>query len=112
MGGENVEGIYFVAYYADDIQLPRFQSFKRRYMERFGRTANFASAFSYEAVQVITTAIEANGGRTEGFERRLPGLEIDGLMGQFTIDEYGDVHRAHYIVTISEGRFVTLKTIQ
>jgi len=111
MGGQIVEGIEFIAFYSDDISLPDFQSFKVRYFQRFGRIANFASSFGYEAVQTIHQALDVNNGKVTDLHETIPGMTVPGIMGEFTFDSYGDVHRTHYIVTIKEGEFITLRTI-
>ena len=60
---------------------------------------------------VIYAALLANGGKTKNFARRIPNLRIKGVLGDFTIDEFGDVDRADYIVTIDEGEFKTLQVL-
>lgn len=109
-GGHHVEGIIFVIDYAADNPNPEFIKFRESYKNRFGQTPNYASAFGYEAVLALAAGLEKTGGSAEGLaDAMAPSDLIDGVIGHFKLDEYGDVERNVFIVTIQEGEFRTVE---
>jgi len=112
-GGRSVDGIVFSVGYDESNPLPAFREFKRRYEMRFGWPPNFAACFSYEAVMALARALEWTRGSATGLPEAMVALgRIDSLQGPMTFDEYGDVERAAFIMTIRERAFVTIDTIR
>lgn len=108
-GGSSVEGIIFSSHFTDENNTPEYLSFKERYEKRFGWTPNHAAAFSHECVTVLAKALESTGGKRQGLEEALVATgHIRGVLGNFSLDEFGDVRREHLIVSIQGGRFRTL----
>lgn len=108
-GGKSVEGVLFAVHFSEDNPELAYRDFKKRFQGRFGWEPNFAAAFGYEAVRVFAEAVRKNGGRTDGLADVIPGMSFDsGLMGAFSIDEYGDVKRKGNVVTVRDGEFVTV----
>lgn len=105
-GGPSVEGIVFSTCYSEENSSPSFKAFSARYEKRFGWPPNFAAAYSYEAVVLLSKALEKTGGRRQGLESALVSLgPVDGVIGEFTLDATGDVERESFLVTIENGRF-------
>ena len=108
-GGKSVEGIFFAAHFSEYSAESGYLTFKKRYMERFGWEPNFAAVYAYDAVRVFAKAVEKNNGTVKGIDTILPGMHFpDGISGAFTIDEYGDVRREGDIVTVTNGKFITV----
>lgn len=109
-GGPAVEGMIFVINYAADNPNPAFVKFREAYRSRFGTNPNFAAAFGYEAVLVLAEGLKITHGRPEGLIKAMPttGL-INGVIGDFELNEFGDVQRDVFIVTIQEGEFRTVE---
>lgn len=109
-GGESVEGIIFATSYTEENEYPRFKSFQQRYEARFGWEPNFAAAYSHEAVLLLAKALEITGGERQGLEGALTTTGvIQGVIGDFSLDQFGDVSRGTFLVTIEQGRFVTAR---
>jgi len=109
-GGESVEGIIFATSYTEENDNPRFKSFQQRYEARFGWAPNFAAAYSYEAVLLLAKALAKTGGQRQGLEEALTATGmIQGVIGDFSLDQYGDVTRDTFLVTIEQGRFKTVR---
>ena len=109
-GGESVEGIIFATSYTEENDTPGFKSFQHRYQARFGWEPNFAAAYSYEAVLLLAKALETTGGERKGLEEALVSTGmIQGVIGDFMLDQFGDVSRGTFLVTIEQGRFVTAR---
>jgi branched-chain amino acid transport system substrate-binding protein len=112
-GGQAVEGIEFAISHDTNIQSPAFLDFQARYQARFGRAPTFAAVFSYEAVLVLAAALEKTGGQAKGLPQALSEIrDFEGVMGMISMDEYGDVVRTHFLITVQEGQFVTLDRLE
>lgn len=109
-GGRDVEGIVFAHAYAADLADEAFRNFHAAYAARFGWVPNFAAAFAYEAVMVLADALGRAGGDPAGLHRTLPEVrDLAGVLGPISLDQYGDVHRRSFILTIRDGEFATLQ---
>lgn len=109
-GGEYVEGMIFGIDYAADNPNPEFIKFRESYRHRFGVMPNFAAAFSYEAVLVLAEALKKTGGSRDGLADALaPSETINGVIGPFKLNEYGDVKRNVFIVTVQDGGYRTVE---
>jgi len=109
-GGDYVEGMIFVIDYAADNPNPEFIKFRESYKNRFGKMPSFASAFTYEAVLALAEGLKKNGGSHEGLaDAMAPSKTINGVIGPFKLNEYGDVLRNIFIVTVQNGNFRTVE---
>ncbi|MBL7063801.1 MAG: ABC transporter substrate-binding protein [Anaerolineae bacterium] len=112
-GGQAVEGIEIVMQYDSNSQKSAFLEFRAHYQERFGRAPTFAAAQAYEAVLVLAAALEKTGGQAEGLPQALLETQsFEGLVGTISLDEYGDVVRTQFLVTVQDGQFVTLAALE
>ena len=111
VGGKSVNGILFATSYTEQNDYPAFRAFRQDYENRFGWPANFAAAYAYEAVMVLAEALKRTGGVRAGLEDALAGLDMPGVIGPLHLDQYGDVERDTFIVTIADGRFQTVATV-
>lgn len=109
-GGRNVEGMLFVIDYAADNPNPDFIKFRESYRNRFGTPPNFASAFSYEAVLALAEGLKITNGSAQGLaDAMAPSNTISGVISDFHLNEFGDVRRNVFIVTVQEGEFRTVE---
>jgi len=109
-GGDSVEGIIFSTSYTEENDYPAFQDFRKRYEDRFGWPPNFAAAYSYEAIKLIAQALRITKGKRQGLEQALVSTgNIQGVIGDFALDQSGDVNRESFIVTIRDARFRTVQ---
>lgn len=112
-GGTAVEGIEIVMNYDDNSQTPAFLDFVARYHERFGRLPTFAAAQAYEAIGVLAAGLERTGGSPEGLPQALMSIgTFEGLSGTIHMDRYGDVVRTLFLITVRDGAFVTVESVE
>lgn len=112
-GGEAVEGVITAFAFAYDMDRPRFVEFDRDYRARFGGAPSFAASFSYESVLLLAKALERTKGNAQGLGGALLEVgEVQGVMGSFKLDAYGDVERPYFILTIRNGALTTLALAQ
>ena len=108
-GGPAVEGIIISITYNEDLKDKNFFTFKEQFNERFGKDPDFGAVFSYEATQILLDALS----KTDN-QKALKGVILNqsvyqGLQGEIRIDKFGDVQRKGFLVTVKDGRFVTLE---
>ncbi len=89
------------------------QAFKTCYQQRFGQAPIFASAQAYEAMMVLAEALKETRGNAQGLPEALTGIKnYAGLNTRLSLDEYGDVIRPQFLVTVRDGEFVTLGMVE
>lgn len=111
-GGKSTEGIIFAVGYSGDNARPEFLDFQKRYKQRFGWDSNFAAAFGYECGMVLAEALDRAKGDATRLHTVLPTItDFPGTIGPFGFDEYGDVNRPSFIVTIKDREFKTISLI-
>ena len=108
-GGPAVEGIIISITYNEDLKDKSFSTFKEQFNERFGTDPDFGAVFSYEATQILLDALS----KTDN-QKALKGVILNqsvyqGLQGEIRIDKFGDVKRKQFLITVKDGRFVTLE---
>jgi branched-chain amino acid transport system substrate-binding protein len=112
-GGQAVEEIEIVMNYDSNSQSPVFLGFQARYQERFSRAPTFAAAQAYEAMLVLAAALEKTGGQAERLPQALLETQnLEGLTGTISLNEYGDVVRTQFLITVQNGQFVTLTALE
>lgn len=108
-GGKAVENMEVEIVYPQDILTTKYIQFKDDFMSRFGKNPSFGASFGYESVKVLNIALEKNNGKSEGLKKALLEIkDFEGLIDNFSFDEYGDVERKFYFSKIENGEFVTI----
>ncbi len=101
------EGISIISYVNPEIDSPEFRAFRKRLRAKFHEEPNARSAACYELMMILAQAMEHAGHLTgPAIAKELLSGKYRGLMGDVAFDQYGDVIRPVYEVTINNGRFV------
>jgi branched-chain amino acid transport system substrate-binding protein len=106
-GGKSAEGMSCVTNYDLDSQASDFVKFQEHYQAQFEQPPSFMAVFAYEAVLVLAAALEKTDGQAKGLAQALPGTQVQGLVETVSLDQYGDVVRDPFLITVQDGRFVT-----
>ncbi len=111
-GGEAVEGVGFIIAYNANSQSPDYQAFKASYQSRFGREPTFAAGEAYEATLVLAAALKKTGGRAQGLPQALQDIrDFPVLDGTLSLDQYGDVKRPLFLLSIRNGQYEVIASI-
>lgn len=110
-GGKTVDGMLFGGPFDKDSQDVDFTTFRAAFARRFGSEPNFAAAYAYEAVLFLAEALGKADGDPQRLFDTLPGLEIKGLAGRITLDDYGDVNRPAYIEEVHNQEFRIIEVV-
>jgi branched-chain amino acid transport system substrate-binding protein len=108
-GGASVEGVIFSQTFNNESQDPNYTHFKELFTKYFEREPDFAAAFSYEAAQLLFTALS----KTENVKNLkatiLKQRVFNGLQGELSIDQYGDSTHQRFLLTVKNGQFVPME---
>jgi len=111
-GGQAVEGLLAITSHEENDQSPERLEFSEHFFERFGRRPTFGAVYGYETALVLGEALKKTHGQAEGLsEALLETKDFPGINGKITLNEFGDVLRPVYLVTVKDGEFVTLATL-
>jgi branched-chain amino acid transport system substrate-binding protein len=108
-GGRAVEGIQFFHTFDKTGEAPRFLEFKEAFKKRFGYEAGFASAHAYDSARVIFEALKKNADPSAIKETVIDTGTFQGLQSNIRFDRFGDVERELFLMTIKDGKFITIK---
>ncbi len=112
-GGRKIEGTELVTSFNLDSQLPALLDFRRRYQAEFNLAPDFAAAQGYEAMLVLSAALQKTGGISTGLPQALLSIQkFNGLIGPLSFDTYGEIQRPVYLVQVKNGRFVTQSSLR
>ncbi len=105
--GEACEGLFFSTHYAPDIATEVGQTFINAYEERYGAKPDDVAALTYDAFQLLFTAIEnANSLEKADIRDALASIELfEGVTGLMSFDEQGDPIKCAVIIQIKDGAF-------
>ncbi len=101
------QGLSIVTYISPQIGTKEYARFQEEMKRAFHEEANARSAGSYELMMVLAQAMEMASDFTgPEIAKALLKEHYRGLMGEVAFDQYGDVIRPVFEVTIHNGKFV------
>ncbi|NLF74677.1 MAG: ABC transporter substrate-binding protein, partial [Chloroflexi bacterium] len=105
--GDACEGLFFSTHYAADIATEVGQTFITAYEEQYGAKPDDVAALTYDAFQLLFTAItNANSLDKADVREALAGIELfEGVTGIMSFDEQGDPIKCAVIIQIKDGAF-------
>lgn len=103
--GIAAEGLIFP--YPKDPTGAHIERFKKSFKEKYGKEPGITVDVGYDALKIITKAIELTGSYSgEDIRKALKLLkDYPGVSGTMTFDANGDVHKPMGIKTIKDGKF-------
>lgn len=105
-GGKYVEDIIFITGYDDNSKDQAYVEFVQRYMNRYGTKPSVFSAQAYETMQIILEVIKKESNIANLKEHVLTQKVFEGLQGKVVFDEFGDVDRDYFLMTVKNNQFV------
>ncbi len=105
--GDACNGLFFSTHYAPDIATDVAQTFIQAYEERYDERPDDVAALTYDAFQMLFTAIEnAQSLEREDIRDALASIELfEGVTGIMSFDEQGDPIKCAVIIQIQDGEF-------
>ena len=103
--------LYVASAVDPDAQTPEFLTFKERFHRRWGADPGYGASQGYEALMVLVDAgTESRTADPLIVAATLRAFKWEGLFGEFTFSNSGDVEGRHIsIKRMENGKFVTVK---
>lgn len=108
-GGKTVEGVIFFNTFNQYSKEHAYTEFREKYRKAFLSEPGFAAVHAYDSAMVVLTALRHNPDTARLKETILKIRTFKGLQGPISFDEFGDVRRQHFLMTIRNGEFAPLK---
>jgi branched-chain amino acid transport system substrate-binding protein len=100
--------VIFSQTFDSESQHERYLRFKAQFLERFGTEPDFAAALGYEAAQILLDALSRTK-KMADLKDMIINRAFQGLQGEMTMDQYGDIIWKSVIVTVKNGQFMTME---
>ena len=114
IAGDALKGCYFSTHYSPDDQSPVVQAFVKKYQAKYdGETPDAMAALGYDSAMILADAIK-RAGTTESAKLRdaiAATRDFPGVSGKTTLDEHRNATKAAVIMTIKDGKFQYVETI-
>ncbi len=114
LGGKAMEGAYYSTHFSAEATSPKIQEFVKRYKARYnGEVPDAMAALGYDTVGVLADAMK-RAGTTEPAKVRdelAKTKDFEGVSGKTTIDEHRNATKPAVIITIQDGKFKYVETI-
>ena len=107
-GGEAIEGLSIITFISPENDRLEYLDFAKKIQDSFNKPATARSTRSYEVIMIITDALKrCKEITTAELKKQLLAKKYTTLMGEVKFDQYGDVIRPVYEVTVRDGKFQT-----
>jgi branched-chain amino acid transport system substrate-binding protein len=114
IGGKAIEGTYYSTHYSPEDKSPAVQDFVKKFRARFnGETPDAMAALGHDSALVLADAIKRAGGTDPAKLRAAIAAtkELPGVTGKTTLDAKRNATKAAVIITVKDGNFKYLETI-
>lgn len=114
IGGDALQGCYFSTHYSAEDKSPQVQEFVKRFQAKYnGETPDAMAALGYDSAMILADAMK-RAGTTESAKLRdaiAATKDFPGVTGKTTLDEHRNATKAAVIITIKDGHFAYVETI-
>lgn len=114
IGGAALEGDYFSTHYSPQDTSPAVQNFVKEFKARYNETPDAMAALGYDSAMILAEAMK-RAGTTDGAKVRdslAATKDFHGVTGQITIDTDRNASKPAVILTIKNGQFQYVQTVQ
>lgn len=114
IGGAAVEGTYYSTHASPESTAPEMQDFIKKFRARWdGETPDSIAALGYDAARLLFAAI-ARAGTTDNSQLReaiATTKDFSGATGRITIDAHRNATKSAVILTVKDGKFAYVETV-
>ena len=104
-GGRAANGVVFSQLFYENIEDKRYTAFRARFRDRFGHDPSFAAVHGYEAARLFLKALKGKRPSEALKAAILNQKRFFGVLGDFSLDGFGDPQRDRFLVVSNAGRF-------
>ncbi|MBL4614047.1 MAG: ABC transporter substrate-binding protein [Magnetovibrio sp.] len=106
LGGGAVDGVKFLSTIDLRSKSTKYQSFRASYFRRFKENPSFAAIHAGDTVRFLLSVLERDSNPKRLKRNLLSAGKFEGLQRTFFLNEFGDVNRELFRMTVKGGRFV------
>jgi branched-chain amino acid transport system substrate-binding protein len=109
-----MEGTYYSTHYSAEDQSPRVQDFVKKFRARWsGETPDAMAALGYDSAMVLADAAKRAGTIDEPKLRDAIAAtrDFEGVTGKTTLDANRNATKPAVIITVKDGKFKYVETI-
>lgn len=113
LAGEALYGSYAITDFTVDMN-DATRTFAKKYRDRYNLTPDTFSAWAYDAMHLLATAIRnAKSTEPEAVRKALLAIKgYEGVEGRYAFDEFGDGLHGYSVVRNDKGRIVFIKRVE
>jgi len=114
VAGKAIEGCYFSNHYSEEDQSPVIQNFVKKYQATYGSVPDAMAALGYDSAKILAAAI-TTAGKTDGPAVRdalAATKNYQAVTGNITLDKDRNATKAAVIMTVKDGKFAYVETVQ
>lgn len=114
VAGKSLDGSYFSCHFSADEQTPKTQDFVKKFKAKYGEVPDDMAALGYDSAMILADAI-TRAGTTDSEKLRdaiAATRDHDGITGKITIDQNRNASKPAVILTIGNGGFQYVETVQ
>lgn len=113
-GGPALENTFYSTHFSPENQDPAVQRFVAAFRAKYGETPDAMAALGYDSAAVLIDAIKRAGvaDRLKVRDALAATQNFPCLTGKTTLDAHRDATKAAVIITVKDGKFKYLQTIE
>ena len=108
IAGKAADGVIYPYHFDPESNDPKIKSFIEKYKNKFGEEPEGYAALAYDAIYIISKALQRCERNSICIKDYLYTMKFDGVTGHTEFDDHGDVIKPIYIRTIKNGTFHTI----
>jgi len=111
IAGESADGLIVATPWFAEKEDPKVQEFVKKYEAKYGMAPDQFAAQAYDALYIYAEALK-NAGEADrdAFRDSLAEIKgLEGILGEFSFDEEGDVIMDPTVLIIEDGKFVVFE---
>ena len=104
-GGSSVENVLFTTGYDDNSKTKEYLKFVKHYEEKYNKKPSVFSAQAYETASILIETLKKDLDVSNLKSNILTKKDFKGLQGNIVFNEYGDVNRDYFLMSVKDGKY-------
>ena len=111
-GGKSVEGVLFNTSYDHNSQEEMYLKFEKDFIKKFNKKPSVFSIQAYETAKILIGTLKEDSDIYNVKKNIIHKKSFQGLQGNIVFNEFGDVYREYFIVTVKDGKYMRVNSIE
>lgn len=112
IGGDSVNGSYFVNHFSPEDTSPQVVEFSKQYKAKYNATPDATSGLTYDAGSLLIKAIEKAGStEPDKIKDAMKSLSVEVVSGKVSFDEKRNPVKSAVIIKVEDGKQKFIKKV-